>query len=259
MSTSWSPLGLFSSNTPFALLLLNREVEKPSLLFTLWNAAQFTVTVDGGTTVWQNLLDAYSQQVSKPVPDLITGDFDSAEMSHVENFKGLGSTVAETPDQDQTDFTKALIELEKSHVDGLEAVVAFIEAGGRVDHLMGNFQTLALVPNLAPSLPPVFLCSSHSISWLLRPGKHTIVLPSPAPENCGLIPLDGKALVTTSGLKWNLANQPLRFGDLISTSNSFAEEVKEVFVETDALLLWTMDLPQVFRGQHWNSINDEIN
>jgi len=85
------------------------------------------------------------------------------------------------------------------------------------------------------------------------------VLPSPAPENCGLIPLDGKALVTTSGLKWNLANQPLRFGDLISTSNSFAEEVKEVFVETDALLLWTMDLPQVFRGQHWNSINDEIN
>ena len=185
------------------------------------------------------------------MPDLITGDFDSAEMSHVENFKGLGSTVAETPDQDQTDFTKALIELEKSHVDGLEAVVAFIEAGGRVDHLMGNFQvndstciggnelevfaqTLALVPNLAPSLPPVFLCSSHSISWLLRPGalspswsfngcimvvfnlfffpegKHTIVLPSPAPEHCGLIPLDGKALVTTSGLKWNLANQPLR-------------------------------------------------
>jgi len=120
--------------------------------------------------VWQNLLDAYSQQVSKPVPDLITGDFDSAEISHVENFKGLGSTVAKTPDQDQTDFTKALIELEKSHVDGLEAVVAFIEAGGRVDHLMGNFQTLALVPNLAPSLPPVFLCSSHSISWLLRPG-----------------------------------------------------------------------------------------
>ena len=121
------------------------------------------------------------------MPDLITGDFDSAEISHVENFKGLGSTVAKTPDQDQTDFTKALIELEKSHVDGLEAVVAFIEAGGRVDHLMGNFQvndstcvggnelevfaqTLALVPNLAPSLPPVFLCSSHSISWLLRPG-----------------------------------------------------------------------------------------
>ena len=79
-------------------------------------------------------------QVSKQVPDLITGDFDSAETSHVEHFKGLGTTVAITPDQDHTDFTKALIELHERHVDGLEAVVAFIEAGGRVDHLMGNFQ-----------------------------------------------------------------------------------------------------------------------
>ena len=78
--------------------------------------------------------------MSKQVPDLITGDFDSAETSHVEHFKGLGTTVAITPDQDHTDFTKALIELHERHVDGLEAVVAFIEAGGRVDHLMGNFQ-----------------------------------------------------------------------------------------------------------------------
>ena len=74
------------------------------------------------------------------MPDIITGDFDSAEMSHVEHFRGLGATVAITPDQDHTDFTKALIELHERRVDKLEAVVAFIEAGGRVDHLMGNFQ-----------------------------------------------------------------------------------------------------------------------
>jgi len=252
MSISWSPLRVLSSsayNTPFALLVLNREVESPALLFNLWNAARLKVTVDGGTTVWKNLLDKYGLKVSKQVPDLITGDFDSADMSHVEHFRGLGATVAITPDQDHTDFTKALIELHERHQDGgdgLEAVVAFIEAGGRVDHIMGNFQTLALVSDLAPSLPPVFLCSSHSISWLLRPGKHTIVVPAPSPEHCGLIPMDGKAMVSTSGLKWNLTNQPLRFGELISTSNSFSTEAKEVFVETDSLLLWTMDLPQDF-------------
>ena len=38
----------------------------------------------------------------------------------------------------------------------------------------------------------------------------------------------------------------VRFGELISTSNSFSTETKEVFVETDSLLLWTMDLPQNF-------------
>jgi len=72
------------------------------------------------------------------------------------------------------------------------------------------------------------------------------VVPTPSPEHCGLIPMDGKATVSTSGLKWNLNKQPLRFGELISTSNSFSLETKEVIVETDSMLLWTMDLPQEF-------------
>lgn len=93
------------------------------------------------------------------MPDLITGDFDSADLDHVEHFRALGARVVATPDQDHTDFTKALIELDKvdkmnkedkldkadkmDKVDkagGLGAVAAFIESGGRVDHMMGNFQ-----------------------------------------------------------------------------------------------------------------------
>ena len=66
MSISWSPLRVLSSssNTSFALLVLNREVERPALLFMLWNAARLKVTVDGGTTVWQNLLDKYGSKVN---------------------------------------------------------------------------------------------------------------------------------------------------------------------------------------------------
>ena len=91
-----------------------------------------------------------------PVPDLITGDFDSADLDHVEYFRALGARVVATPDQDHTDFTKALIELDKvdkmnkedkldkvnkmNKAGGLGAVAAFIESGGRVDHMMGNFQ-----------------------------------------------------------------------------------------------------------------------
>ena len=90
------------------------------------------------------------------MPDLITGDFDSADLDHVEHFRALGARVVATPDQDHTDFTKALIELDNmdkedkldkvdkiNKVDkagGLGAVAAFIESGGRVDHMMGNFQ-----------------------------------------------------------------------------------------------------------------------
>ena len=87
------------------------------------------------------------------MPDLITGDFDSADQDHVEHFRALGARVIATPDQDHTDFTKALIELDKmdkedkldkvdkmNKAGGLGAVAAFIESGGRVDHMMGNFQ-----------------------------------------------------------------------------------------------------------------------
>jgi len=265
MSTIWDPLADLSSETSFALLLLNNKVEKPGILFKMWNDATLRVTVDGGTTVWQNLLDNFGSEVEFPVPDLITGDFDSADQDHVEYFRALGARVVATPDQDHTDFTKALIELDKvdkmnkedkldkvdkmNKAGGLGAVAAFIESGGRVDHMMGNFQTLALVHSLAPSLPPVYLCSSHSMSWLLMPGKHTIVVSDPAPEYCGLIPLDGKAIVSTIGLKWNLTKQTLRFGELVSTSNSFSSETKEVIVETDSMLLWTMDLPQGLLGK----------
>ena len=52
-----------------------------------------------------------------------------------------------------------------------------------------------------------FTCQTHEIC---SEGKHTIVVPSPSPEHCGLIPMDGKAIVSTSGLNWNLTNQPLR-------------------------------------------------
>ena len=180
MSTIWDPLADLSSETSFALLLLNNKVEKPGILIKMWNDATLRVTVDGGTTVWQNLLDnlgsevtlfcwsyfsGYWQifsQVEFPVPDLITGDFDSADQDHVEYFRAQGARVVATPDQDHTDFTKALIELDKvdkmnkkdkedkvdkvdkiNKVDkagGLGAVAAFIESGGRVDHMMGNFQ-----------------------------------------------------------------------------------------------------------------------
>ena len=41
----------------------------------------------------------------------------------------------------------------------------------------------------------------------------------------------------------------LRFGELVSTSNSFSSQRKEVIVETDSMLLWTMDLPEGLLGE----------
>ena len=128
-----------------------------------------------------------------------------------------------------------------SKLSEVEAVFAFVENSGRLDHIMANIETLFLAPGLVPY--PVYLVSSRGLSWLLGPGDHEIRVGDLITEDshCGLIPLDGGAEVTSSGLKWNLEKGILRFGHLVSTSNGFDLTKEKVKITTDKSLLWTMD------------------
>lgn len=79
-------------------------------------AARITVTVDGGTERWLKYLeeqgiDPLSGEHDRYVPDLITGDMDSCSPSVIEKLGSIGSTVVKTPDQNDTDYTKALLQV----------------------------------------------------------------------------------------------------------------------------------------------------
>jgi len=210
--------------------------------------------VDGGTSVWHKIINNTVQSLNHEIPDLITGDFDSANLDNVEYFKSQGSEVAETLDQDKTDFTKCLEEISKrlknvpiaagaSNVRPAESssrlLYAFVENSGRLDQIMANFQTLYLAPE---TLGDVYLVSSECLTWLLPPGHHDIHLPTTQLEglHCGLIPLSGTTIISTKGLKWNLEAGELAFGSLVSTSNAFISTC--VSITTNKQLLFTMDI-----------------
>lgn len=72
--------------------------------------------MDGGTHRWLRYLEkqeinAFSVEHRQYIPDLITGDMDSCSPVMIEKLKAIGSTVVETPDQDHTDYTKALLQV----------------------------------------------------------------------------------------------------------------------------------------------------
>ena len=210
----------------------------------LWNKAKYRVTVDGGTNRWYQTVLKYRGQIAKPNPDLITGDLDSIHPQVLEHYQHQNDCqIVKTPDQNFTDFTKAIQELNKRDIPA-GFIVAYAEHSGRLDQIFGIFETLFHVKDLTHK--PVFVASSTSIEWLLSPGDHSIHLPRTSVENlhCGLIPLGEPCSgVKTSGFKWNLqGDQTLAFGQLVSTSNRFAKGCEKATVVTSKPLLLTMEL-----------------
>lgn len=72
--------------------------------------------------------------------------------------------------------------------------------GGRLDHCLSALSTLHKWRHLN-----LVLWGEGNMAQLLPPGKHTI-RPAKGFEGpcCGLVPLNGPATLTSTGLRWNL-------------------------------------------------------
>ncbi|CRK91681.1 CLUMA_CG005329, isoform A [Clunio marinus] len=251
MTTKWFPGNFLSVEKiknvkNYAVIVLNRPINaNKEVVECLWSQASLKITVDGGTNRWLSWIRKHSLEDKLKHPNFITGDLDSCSTESIAFFNK--SRVIKTVDQDETDFTKSLRVLEPSIKElNLENSIVLCETSGRMDQILANINTL-FKNNLKSKDKqiPIFLFSANSLSWLLAPGHHEIHIPENVKKFwCALIPFE-PTKVSTNGLKWNLKNQTLKFGGIVSTSNTYDCTTNVVNITTDNPLLWSMGTSKI--------------
>ena len=154
------------------------------------------VAADGGA-------DAVARAGLKPA--LVAGDFDS--ISSPQLFSG--SRVVEMPDQDRTDFSKALDLVEAPLVIGLGLL------GKRLDHTLAATNTLALAGGRAV----VLLDRLDAVFF----SRGVVAMDLEAGDRVSVWPLQGQAFAGSKGLVWPLDGLLLEPASVTGTSNRVAE------------------------------------
>ena len=163
-------------------------------------------------------------------PDLIVGDFDSAEESSVRYFKERPEVLVEQfpAEKDWTDTELAVrraMELEPVHIDLVGAT------GSRLDHVLGNLQLLDM--GLEHGVE-IFLLDAHNRVRLI---DHSLTINRE--EQYGtyvsLIPYNCTVNVSLYGMKYPLDHAALAPGVTLGISNEIVEPQARICF-TDGML-----------------------
>lgn len=209
---------------PYSLILLNTAFIEP-VYALLRPLSRYSLAADGAANRLHHLIQI---QPELSAPTHIVGDLDSVDKEAIEFFGG--TELREVPSQDWNDLQKCLQIAQQLPDVGRVYIVASMY--GRVDHTLAIFSSL-----FDPQYQglEMVLVDQMNMSVPIFPGNTHIDL-SESWTKCGLIPME-RSVVTTLGLKWNLHQQVMELGGLVSSSNQAT--ARQVSVTSSGKLLWT--------------------
>jgi thiamine pyrophosphokinase len=206
------------------VIFANGTMDEPRAKVDRWvKSDDIIVGADGGTL---HALDAGL------IPDHVIGDLDSLSSDLRQRLTKEGARFhAHPPAKDATDLELALLWAAEQSSAG--EIIVLGALGGRPDQEFANLLLLVL-----PALEgrDVRMVGSVWEIRLIRSGE-TLTVRGQSGDTVSLIPLGGDARgVTTSGLRYSLEDEVLRFGPARGVSNVLENE--DATVTVDEGVLW---------------------
>lgn len=242
-----------------ALIILNCPFDDLEYFKRLYDHAAYRICADGGANRLHDLLrkhypsSDWTRALQHALPNAIHGDLDSLRDEVRHEYERLGVPVSHDPDQYSTDFGKAINKV----VDSLPIVTNVLvlgSLGGRVDQGVGLLHEIHREQKFLHSSLRFWFFSESSVSILLSPGTTRISTPLQEGllrQNVGILPLYGKAVITTKGLEWDVQDWETEMGGQVSTSNHVKDDVVEI--KTDVDVLFTIERETVaLRPKIWH-------
>jgi len=192
--------------------------------FVLLNGAEPSIFPDLSKYDMVCAIDgAYNHFESKNLlPDLVTGDFDSIDK--------IPSTVEviNTPNQDYTDFDKALMILNER---GFLNIEVYGGSGKEHDHFLGNISTAL---QWKKTLNICFFDDFGKYFFI----EESLKLVNVKNRNISLIPFPIAEGINTEGLLFPIIDGTLTFGKRIGTRNKAEKENVLISFKTGELLVY---------------------
>lgn len=207
---------------------MNSEIQNKALLFINGTPPKSFPSLEGyGLIACTDGAYHYLKQLGFPVEklDFISGDFDSHSGAHEKNY---GEKFIFTPDQDKTDFEKALeILVEK----GIKNLDVYGGSGGEMDHFLGN---LTVAFSFKDKMEIRFYDEFSTYYFIPK----NFVLENVSGRMISLYPFPKAENVVSKGLNWEIDNVTLEMHKGLWARNFAAKETVEINYSSGDLLFF---------------------